>query len=116
MLLLAPYGKKWEGFYIGLLLVAIGLTLVFFMRDRIRAEEQQSARAEKTGRERSPRFARKSLTVFPTVNHRVTGVLRNVLAKISFIRFLICSPLLAASKAAKATPPAPLVHPAPDTA
>ena len=39
MLMMVPHGKRWEGFYICLLLGPIGLIIVIFMRDRLRAEE-----------------------------------------------------------------------------
>jgi hypothetical protein len=38
MLMMVPHGKRWEGFYICLALGPIGLVLVLFMRDRLRAE------------------------------------------------------------------------------
>ena len=40
MLMMVPHGKRWEGFYICLLLGPIGLIIVIFMRDRLRAEAQ----------------------------------------------------------------------------
>lgn len=40
MLMMVPHGKRWEGFYICLLLGPIGLVIVVFMRDRLRAEAQ----------------------------------------------------------------------------
>jgi hypothetical protein len=47
MLMMVPHGKRWEGFYICLLLGPIGLIIVVFMRDRLRAEAQAEAlRAE----------------------------------------------------------------------
>jgi hypothetical protein len=47
MLMMVPHGKRWEGFYICLLLGPIGLVIVIFMRDRLRAEAQAEAlRAE----------------------------------------------------------------------
>jgi uncharacterized membrane protein len=41
--ILVPYGRRWEGFYIGLLLGPLGLTIVLFMRERLRAEAQAEA-------------------------------------------------------------------------
>jgi len=41
--LLVPYGRRWEGFYIGLLLGPLGLMIVLFMRERIRNEMQSEA-------------------------------------------------------------------------
>jgi hypothetical protein len=47
MLMMVPHGKRWEGFYICLLLGPIGLIIVIFMRDRLRAEAQaESLRSE----------------------------------------------------------------------
>ncbi|MCD6023681.1 MAG: hypothetical protein K0Q91_597 [Fibrobacteria bacterium] len=47
MLMMVPHGKRWEGFYICLVLGPIGLVIVLFMRDRLRAEAQAEAlRAE----------------------------------------------------------------------
>jgi hypothetical protein len=47
MLMMVPHGKRWEGFYICLLLGPVGLIIVIFMRDRLRAEAQAEAlRAE----------------------------------------------------------------------
>ena len=43
MLMMVPHGKRWEGFYICLLLGPIGLIIVIFMRDRLRAEAQAEA-------------------------------------------------------------------------
>ena len=40
MLMMVPHGKRWEGFYICLVLGPIGLIIVLFMRDRLRAEAQ----------------------------------------------------------------------------
>jgi|GEM_PF-5162630 len=36
MLLLAPYNRKWEGFYLGLLLGPIGSLIALAMRDGLR--------------------------------------------------------------------------------
>lgn len=41
MFLLAPYGKKWEGFYISLLLGPLGLCIVLLMRSEL--EEQRKS-------------------------------------------------------------------------
>jgi hypothetical protein len=38
MLLLAPYGKKWEGFYISLFFGPVGLIAVILMRKKLEAE------------------------------------------------------------------------------
>lgn len=46
MLMMVPHGKRWEGFYICLLLGPIGLVIVIFLRDRLRAEAQARANAE----------------------------------------------------------------------
>jgi hypothetical protein len=42
MILLAPYGKKWEGFYLSLFFGPVGLLIVWGIRNRLkeRAEEQ----------------------------------------------------------------------------
>jgi hypothetical protein len=43
MLMMVPHGKRWEGFYICLLLGPIGLVIVIILRDRLRAEAQAEA-------------------------------------------------------------------------
>ena len=45
MLMMVPHGKRWEGFYICLLLGPIGLLIVVFIRDRLRAEALAELRA-----------------------------------------------------------------------
>jgi hypothetical protein len=44
MILLAPYGKKWEGFYLSLFFGPIGLLIVIGIRNRLK--EQAEERAE----------------------------------------------------------------------
>jgi hypothetical protein len=46
MILLAPYGKKWEGFYLSLFFGPVGLLIVLGIRKRLkeRAEEQAEER------------------------------------------------------------------------
>lgn len=45
MILLAPYGKKWEGFYFSLFFGPIGLMIVLGIRKRLKeqAEERRLA-------------------------------------------------------------------------
>ena len=43
MFLLAPYGKKWEGFYISLLLGPVGFCIVLIMRSNLEEERQRNA-------------------------------------------------------------------------
>jgi|GEM_PF-3189596 len=51
MLMMVPHGKRWEGFYICLLLGPIGLVIVIFIRDRLRSEALASLRNEALRRE-----------------------------------------------------------------
>ena len=46
MLMMVPHGKRWEGFYICLLLGPIGLVIVLFIRDRLRAEAQAKLQSD----------------------------------------------------------------------
>ena len=43
MILMAPYGKKWEGFYISLLGGPIGFLAVLVMLSNLRDEERRNA-------------------------------------------------------------------------
>lgn len=41
MILLAPYGKKWEGFYLSLFFGPVGLMIVLGIRKRLMAEAEE---------------------------------------------------------------------------
>jgi hypothetical protein len=40
MILLAPYGKKWEGFYLSLFFGPVGLLIVLGIRNRLREQAE----------------------------------------------------------------------------
>ncbi len=44
MILLAPYGRKWEGFYLSLFFGPVGLLIVLGIRKRLKAEEEERRR------------------------------------------------------------------------
>lgn len=44
MILLAPYGRKWEGFYLSLFFGPVGLLIVLGLRKRLKNEEEERRR------------------------------------------------------------------------
>lgn len=46
MILLAPYGRKWEGFYLSLFFGPVGLMIVWNIRKRLQREAEEKRRPD----------------------------------------------------------------------
>ena len=46
MILLAPYGRKWEGFYLSLFFGPVGLMIVWNIRKRLQREAEEKRRLD----------------------------------------------------------------------